>query len=260
MSDGTILDAPSVMASLTWAAQRQSPVSVSLMTEGGWHSLRSNLLRYDPQQGILQIIYPIALTTMAPPEMNVGQELGISLRRGHKKCVFVCRIVLRRLDRTDDDKPVDTLLLRALEEVRELQRRVYQRVIIPRERVIPCKLWQNGLPNREAMAWPLCTGHLANVSLGGVLLDIAGDQNPRLSVGDLVGVEIKPQSEAKTLQVEAMYRHCLVSGPMRIGLGLQFIGLEHDRPGRSSISELADFVKWARRLSNPDHSPRLDDE
>lgn len=258
MSSPSATEESPVAATLAWAAQKQSPVTVSLLTEDGWHSLRSNVLRYDVEQNVLQIVYPVAPNTMVPPEIGIGQELGIAIRRGHKKCVFVCRILLRSLDKTVDDKPVDTLMLKAPANIRELQRRVYQRVVIPPELLIPVKLWQNGLPDVDTTVWPICSGRLSNISLGGVLVDIAGDQNPQLGVGDLVGVQIR--TEPDPLVVEAHYRHCLVTTAGRIGLGLQFIGLEHDRPGLSSISQIADFVKQARRFGHPTGSAQYDAE
>lgn len=256
MTTGALLDDSSLAATLAWAAQKQSPVTVSLLADDGWHSLRSSVLRYDAAQGVIQIVYPIGPSASAPPEITTGQELGIALRRGHKKCVFVCRILLRQRDKADDGSPMDTLLLKAPKEMRELQRRVYQRVIIPPEYLIPVKLWQSGLPNRGETVWPLCSGRLANVSLGGILVDIAADQNPQLGVGDLVGIQIKPEPDAAAILLEAQYRHCLVTSAGRIGIGLQFIGLEHDRPGRTSITEIAQFVKHARQighLGSPPH-------
>ena len=260
MTTGALLDESSLAATLAWAAQKKSPLTVSLLTEDGWHSLRSSVIRNDPEKGVFQIVFPIAPASAAPPEITVGQELGIALRRGHKKCVFVSRILLRRADKTDDGEPVDTLLLKAPTQMRELQRRVYQRVVIPAEYLIPVKLWHGGLPNRGETAWPLCSGRLSNVSLGGILLDIAADQNPQLGVGDLVGVQIKPEPDAAAILVEAQYRHCLVTSPGRIGIGLQFIGLEHDRPGRTSITEIAQFVKHARQFGHVGSSNRADSD
>ncbi|RIK65726.1 MAG: hypothetical protein DCC65_12015 [Planctomycetota bacterium] len=246
MSRAATLDETSLRSILTWAAERQAPVTASLISEGRWCNLRSHVIRYDGQAHVLQIVYPISTDTMAPPEITAGEELGLSLRRGHKKCVFVCQVLMRRLDKGGDGQALDTLVVRAPRQMRELQRRVYQRVIIPEERFIATRLWQGGLPSPGEPCWPICSGRVANMSLGGMLMDIRADQNPRLGVGDVVGVEITHMPGREPLMAEAQYRHCVMTGADRIGIGLQFVGLEHERPGRTGISELAEFVRSLR--------------
>lgn len=246
MNHANTLNEQSVRSILAWAAERQSPISASLLTEGRWCILRSQLMQYDPAGHALKILYPFVAEEGRQPEITIGQELGISLRRGHKKCVFVCRVLMRQSDHSDSGQRVDCLILRAPRQMRELQRRVYQRVIIPEDRFVAVRLWQGSLPSQGEPCWPICSGRAANISLGGVLVDIRSEQNPRLGVGELVGVEITHMPSKPPLALEAQYRHCLMTGPERMGLGLQFLGLEHDRPNRTSIAELAGFVRGLR--------------
>jgi c-di-GMP-binding flagellar brake protein YcgR len=246
MTRSMVLDADSAVSILAWAAQRQMPITASLLTEGRWCNLRSHMIRYDAERNVIQIVYPISLDTGAPPEIAAGEELGISLRRGHKKCIFVSPVLMRSQDQSADGQAVDTLVVRGPAQMRELQRRVYQRVMIPQDRFIAVKLWQGGLPAADSATWPLCSGRLDNASVGGILVDIRSDQNPRLGVGDLVGVEITTAPGRAPIIAEAQYRHCVMRGPGRMGLGLQFLGLEHDLPDRTNISQIADFVRALR--------------
>jgi hypothetical protein len=48
------------------------------------------------------------------------------------------------------------------------------------------------------------------------------------------------------LMLDAQYRHCAISSPGRLGLGFQFLGLEHPQPGRATLGEMAEFVKDLR--------------
>lgn len=250
MNRGMVLDPGSAAAILSWAAERQTPITASLLTEGRWCNLRSHFVRYDIDRNLIQIVYPISVDTLAPPEIAAGEELGISLRRGHKKCIFVTTVMMRSMDKSADGQAMDTLVVRGPKEVRELQRRVYQRITVPQDRFIAVKLWQGGLPASDTSTWPLCSGRLDNVSVGGILVDIRSDQNPRLGVGDLVGVEITESPGRPPLLAEAQYRHCVLRGPGRMGVGLQFLGLEHDLPNRASISQIADFVRSLRSEAN----------
>jgi hypothetical protein len=84
---------------------------------------------------------------------------------------------------------------------------------------------------------------VSNISVGGVMVDIRADQNPRLCVGDLVGLEITVVQGRKPMLLEGQYRHCTLTGPDRIGLGMQLLGLEHEVPGRASITDVAELVR-----------------
>ncbi|MFQ5429250.1 MAG: PilZ domain-containing protein [Phycisphaerae bacterium] len=247
MNQGCLLDPPSRVALLNWGAENRVELAVSCAVDGGWASLRSRLIRFDPHQDVLQIDYPLMQADRAPAEFPIGTELGLSFRRGHKKCLFVSPVVLRRTDTDEAGGRVDTLILRAPRHVRALQRRAYQRIIIPSERFIAVKLWEGGVPRSDLPSWPICAGRVANISVGGVQVDIRTDRNPRLSTGDILGIEITVRPGTSSLLLEGRYRHCLMRDGDRLGLGFQFVGLEHERPERSSITELAEFVRSLRR-------------
>lgn len=247
MSNGKTLATSAGESVLQWAAERRILLAASLSLDGRWSNLRAQFYRYDSAQRIAQITFPIAAEGAAPAEIPSGEKIGISFRRGHKKCIFVGQVVMRKVETDPDGGVMDTLLLRVSEGMRELQRRVYRRVTVPHDRFIAVKVWEGGTPSAEQPCWPLCSGRLGNISVGGLLLEIRADQNPRLTVGDHVGVEITANVGRPALLVEAQYRHCCLLAPDRLGLGLQFIGLEHDLPGRSPIEYIADFVRTLQR-------------
>ena len=245
MSRSLTLDQDSQRSILQWAVQRQTAITISVLAEGRWCNLRSQLLRLD--RNLLQITYPFPSSESPACEISVGDELGISFRRGHKKCIFVSPVVLRRAEPDPNGTTADTLYVRVPDQIRELQRRAYQRVVVSSDRFIAVKVWQGGIPSSVEPSWPLCAGRIGNISVGGILVDIRADQNPRLALGDVVGLEITAVQGRPPLLVEVQYRHCTVTGPGRIGLGVQLLGLEHDLPGRASITEIADLVQSLMR-------------
>ncbi|MFQ5500955.1 MAG: PilZ domain-containing protein [Phycisphaerae bacterium] len=232
---------------LEWAAEKRADLVVSHAVDGGWVNLRSRFIRFDQDQNVIEITYPQAGEHQAPPEIVVGQNLGISFRRGHKKCLFVSGVAMRREEVDSSGLRFHTLVLRVPEEIRSLQRRAFQRVMIPPNDFIAVKLWEGGVPEQDSVAWPLCSGRVANISVGGVLVDIRTDQNPRLRVSDIVGVEITARPGAQPISIDGQYRHCVQEGEGRLGLGFQFLALEHSIPGRSTIMEVAEFVRSLRR-------------
>jgi len=248
-SDPSVLD-PTVHAQvLEWAVGKRCDLSVSLAVEGGWVTMRSRFLQLDCEQGVLQIAYPLAPENVPMPEIVAGNELGLSFRRGHKECIFVSRMLMRCEATEESGETIDALVLKTPQCVRALQRRAYQRVTVPAGHFIAVKLWEGGVPTARDVAWPICSGHVANASLGGILVDIREDQNPRLQVGDVVGVEITVRPGAPSISVDARYRHCVAAETGRIGLGFQFVGMEHEGADRSPIADVAGFVQRLRRLT-----------
>ena len=244
-------DAPGALtrqaAAFAWAVQHQTPIVLSVRTGDIWVALKSAFVGFDPTQRVIQVLYPQAGDQPAV-ELVPAQQVGVSFRRGHKKCIFSTIVVLRRNEPTGSGAALDTLILRCPEQMHELQRRAYERVICPPDRFIAVRLWE-GLGAGHDGSWPLCSGRVANVSVGGVQVDIRQDHNPRLSIGDRVGVEITVSPGRPPLMLDAQYRHCAISSPGRLGLGFQFLGLEHPQPERATLGEMAEFVKELQRSS-----------
>lgn len=249
MSRCSTLESQSIQTVLAWAASKEAPLTISVQCGGQWYNLRSQLKQFDETQGLLEILYPISPLGGASPEYEPGTQMGVTFRRGHKKCAFVGSVLLRRRACGSDGQPVDLLILRMPERMRELQRRSYQRITLPADRFIPVKLWQGGAPMAGETNWPLCAGKIGNISLGGLLVDIRREHNPRLSVGETVGVEIQVSPGMPPIVADGQYRHCAASGTDRMGLGVQFLGLEQELPGRSTLAQIATFVNEMRKYA-----------
>jgi c-di-GMP-binding flagellar brake protein YcgR len=249
MSRCATLESQTIKPVLSWAASKETPLSVSVQSGGLWFNLRSQIRQFDEAEGLLEILYPISPTGSACPEYVPGMSLGITFRRGHKKCAFVGTVLLRRRAAAADGAPIDVLILRMPDKMRELQRRSYQRITLPVERFVPVKLWQGGAPLDGETSWPLCAGRLGNISLGGLLVDLRREHNPRLSVGETVGVEIVTTPGQPPILADGQYRHCAMNGPDRLGLGVQFLGLEQELAGRSTLPQIAEFVSDMRKFA-----------
>lgn len=231
---------------LRWAVDRRTAVHLTSLNGEGWSVLKSNFVGFDEEQGLLLIAAPVP-EGMSRAEFRNGDSVGVSFRRGHKKCLFITTLLGRRAGSPQEHEG-EVWMMRRPDVIRELQRRAYQRATVPPDRFIGVRLWEGGLVSPGEPSWPICSGRVADASVGGIQVDVRADQNPRLSIGDVVGVEITPAPNRPPLLVEAQYRHCSISGPGRLALGFQFVGLEHDVAGRSSIEDLADFVRDLQRM------------
>lgn len=228
-----------------WAAEKLVDLVITQTVDSEWASYRSKLLGYDRNSGALLIARPEPVNDGQRESLSNDVELGVAFRRGHKKCIFLSQIAAS--SPLAADTAPGTVVLNPPNEVRSVQRRAYQRVVVPSHRFIAAKIWEGGLPSDNSVSFPISSGRLSNVSVGGVMIDIRSDQNPRLQVGDLVGVEVTQRPGMRPLLVEAQYRHCVMHSDDRLGLGFQFVGLEHDLPGRSSLEEVRQFTSAVRR-------------
>lgn len=251
-------DGSPIESVLAWAASKRVPVTVSLEQEGCWRNIRTHLVEFDANEKLLKLeLTPAAsddrdAIVLAPPGLQVsaGRLVGMTFRRGHKKCVFVTRVVvLQDAVAGESGRAAQMLVLRAPRDVKELQRRSYQRITLPSDQFVAVRLWQGGLPSKERSVGPSCSGRVGNISLGGILIDIRKEHNPRLTVGENVGVEITPRPGSALLLIEGQYRHCVITGKDRLGLGIQFLGLEQERPGCSTLAEVNAFIGDVRRFA-----------
>lgn len=234
---------------LNWAVDKQVEANVSFSNESRWHNLRTNFRRFDPEQGIMQVVVANGSNgePQSVPMPSTGEQVGVSFRRGHKKCLFLSTLMMVQAERDADGSNIETLVLRLPKQVRAIQRRAFQRVIVPEGIFIAAKIWEGGLPGSGSDSWPICSGRVSNISMGGVLVETRIDQNPRLTSGEVVGVEITTRP-GEAILLDGMYRHCVMDGQQRLGLGFHFPGIEHELPGRATIAQLSDFVARVRAM------------
>ncbi|HWL93394.1 MAG TPA: hypothetical protein VNT79_07650 [Phycisphaerae bacterium] len=238
-------EADALEAVLRWAVEKRIEANVSYSEGARWISLRTNFLQYDSENNILQLAVLREGRETGPSGSlpGPGHSVGISFRRGHRKCLFLSTLLLVQPGNGDSE----TLIVRVPKQVRSVQRRAYQRVVVPEGHFVAAKIWEGGAPQKGAVAWPVCSGKLINISMGGALVEARVDQNPRLSSGEIVGIEITARPGVSLL-FDGMFRHSVASGACHLGLGFHFPALEHETPGRSSISDLSEFINRVRGM------------
>lgn len=224
---------------LDWAVRRRESISLSMRRAAGWQVLRASFSKLDERNGRLEVTLP-ATELDGGVEIAPGEELGVSFRRGHKKCVFSTTVVEHRVSAGSDS----VLLLAVPESMREFQRRAYQREVIPAGWRIPVKLLIHGDNGTDS---PFCTGQLKDISAGGLQMELMADEHPRMAIGAPVLIEIKLARNSPPLRLDAVYRHASAGPGRHVGLGLQFVGLEASSAGRETLAALARFIAELRR-------------
>jgi c-di-GMP-binding flagellar brake protein YcgR len=221
-----------------WAASRNEALTVSLRRGTEVVLLRSAFLDVDDKHRLLRIVHPQTTDDAAPPEIVPGERIGIAFRRGHKKCVFTGTVAA--LQRGGAEQPC--VIVAMPDEVDEFQRRAYQRVVVPADRVIAVRVWQGTAGDRAFL-----TGALHDLSAGGVQIYLDGSEPPRLRPGSGLVVELPIRPGEPPLRVRAAHRHTTAMKDGRVALGVQFVGLELEPDGIRTLRAIARTVcEWRR--------------
>lgn len=220
------------------AAERQTPVVLSHRGAAGWRTFKSQFLPAGKEQSI-HVGCPGQDTTGEAGLLAEGMLLGVSFRRGHRKCMFASVVDGRRALVTADGC-VDALVLRQPEVIQMLQRRVYHRTPVPADRkiavVIRCQTTGTDADAARRPS-PSCRGLLRNISVGGMAVGVEPGTDLGLTIGQTVRAEVHLPT-ARALHVEVNYRHQTMVGN-ELQLGFQFVGLETTASGREAAERLS---------------------
>lgn len=246
MTPDGVLDADARARILEWAAGRHEAAVLSLQSNGEWVVFPSRFVSADADRGRVELAYPREDAGQAPPEITPLDPLGVSFRRGHKKCSFSTSVLERRTE--PDGEPV--LVVQMPTEMHEFQRRVFQRVAVPLSRSLHATIQPTGTQSTrpaDARSDAKLVGVVKNVSASGMLVAIGAEHATVLRLGDraLLMACLSRGTEADRL--EAVVRHVTVLPPNHVGFGFQFLGLEATRKGCESLQRLASLVEELRR-------------
>jgi hypothetical protein len=227
------------------------PTVLSLKEGATWSVHKSRFLGAVESPRRLFVERPAPAAPDAPlPDIPVGGSIGVAFRRGHKKCLFTSVVVGRGEYQLNDQMRVESLTLNWPDVVQELQRRAYYRAAVPRHKQVAAEIWQGGTVNRKkagTAVWPSYTGRLIDLSAGGLRLVLNANQNPRLNIGEPVGIEFRPDPTGPTFLLNGILRYL---GPMPDGtlaMGFQFTGLEATIDGRKVLQQLLRVVNQYQR-------------
>lgn len=220
------------------AVRRRTPVTLSHRASDGWQTIKSQLVEPVRATGQIHVESPVD----AAETLEVGTLLGVSFRRGHKKCMFAGKVEARTSIRCDG-REVSALALSNPDVIQLLQRRVYHRTPVPDSKRIEVSIHppapaSNG-GGRD------CRGLLRNVSVGGMAVAVPRDAITSLSSGQTLLATIHLPGGVP-LETEVNYRHQAIVGD-ELQLGFQFVGLETTAAGREALARLSQFSLQLQR-------------
>jgi c-di-GMP-binding flagellar brake protein YcgR len=177
------------------------------------------------------------------PELVVGQTLGVTFRRAHRKCVFETTVTGRCNYSTGRADDVPALRLEWPESVFEMQRRLYYRTPVPRDAELPVQVRvrdEDGDCETDVM---VCRGRMGDVSAGGMSVVLKNAENPRWRPETRVECKFVGASDGPAVELYGHMRYLYEMPEGGVRMGVQFVGLETDGAARSTLDEIIELTK-----------------
>jgi c-di-GMP-binding flagellar brake protein YcgR len=232
--------------SILEAVEKQTPAVLTVPVAGRWVTMKTRISRADRAAGVIALDNPAPEEGQPSPVLTPGQCVSLSFRRGHRKCMAMCMVAGIR-----DTQPDGAICLRWPEELLAVQRRAYFRAEVPEGMIVQARLWRGGRSKRRLVAvgqWPSVVGRLVDCSAGGMRMEVEADQDPGIQVGEPAAVEFSPLREVGQICLDANFRYRLEMPSGKVGLGLQFVGLESSAAGRQMLLVLGQVsAEYLRR-------------
>lgn len=225
----------------------------------GWVSFPSRFAESHVEDGVIRLDVASEESRMPAQALRVGDQVGVSFRRGRTKCLFTS-VVTAGADRCcGAPAGLARITLRWPANLQQMQRRLYERVRPPLDGAIEIVFWSHepgapGTPRTEQSrqkatvlgppAWAR-RGRVLNLSAGGI--GVLAERDEDWGPGDVFVCSFRPSSGADPLQFDVRLRHADRTSDGGWTLGFQFLGLETSSAGHCRLAQLASIVTAFRR-------------
>ncbi len=235
------------------AIEKEMPCVISRRNDVGWQVCKSHLISGDTCVGRLRLAFPHMCQGEAAPEFACGDQVGVTFRRGHKKCMFSTKVI--EVDESDGGQ----IVMEWPDAVQEMQRRVYQRAA-PVGRRVHVRFWIGGVAARaqvEESGPGIMTGVLKDLSAGGMRITVSGIDVGMFAEGESIGCAFTPKPRGETIVIDSVFRHVQMEDDGTVSVGVQFVGLETTLAGRNQLADIARVVSDFQRSETHQKRPHL---
>ncbi len=233
---------------LTEAARNHTVTTITWETAGGWVMVKTRLCGLADEGNLLIELPPAA--EPAQPAPQLGQSIGVSFRRGSRKCVFDSAVV-GQVELSRQNRQITALRVAWPDDVQELQRRLYQRTQVPRGRFIPVELWIEQAGGESAETSPQ-RGKMLDLSAGGVSIELPHENRPRWREDDRLACRFATDPDRQPIEIPARLTHYSRDSAGHVRLGLQFVGLEACDGSRQKLHRIHQMASRLRRSRHGD--------
>lgn len=229
--------------------RHHTPVVLTHRTSSGWRMFKGRFHSGNKVEGFVTVQLPPSEDVDATQAPGVGETIGVTFRLGHRKCMSSSIV---QSTRTATEGWL--ISFRWLEQLQQLQRRVFERSCPPRGAVVAVRFWmeEHGAESAQ-MERSVKHGQLEDISAGGMRIKAA--ETADVHVGATYRCVFTPRHGAPALLLDATLRHREAGDRGRISLGFQFVGLETSADGRKTLDRLARLVSQYHRSASRRNRP-----
>jgi c-di-GMP-binding flagellar brake protein YcgR len=229
------LDTVRINEVLAEASDRHVPIRLAVQAGDQWHALHSRLVAFDGRH--LLIEQPVEEGGLSPQELAPAEKVTVSVKLKHHKHIFSSTVAGLRNFQLVGGTTLSVLALCCPTAMHRLQRRAYERVAVPPNRIVRAAVWLGGRQAEPAGASPdkpVWLGQVTNISAGGFQIRTAGPPGGMLDVNDIVGVRLSFGAGEEGAFLEAQFRHAESDGQNTL-MGFQFVGLGQSAEGLKAL-------------------------
>ena len=238
------------------AIEREVPVTLTVRTDCGWTNARSRMVSVEGDHLLLSM--PEDADGAVAGGMEAATKVGLSFKLKHYKYVSTVTVAGRQAGDGGEGELLSacfpTTMLR-------MQRRAYERVPVPANRIVRASVWLSGRdaePSVTSPEHPVWSGTVTNLSAGGFQLRTTQEATRFLEVGDVVGVRVVFGAADETVYADAQFRHWEPGdgdGAPAL-MGFQFIGLAQSHEGLEVIQFLNRKIREFQNAERRSHHRR----
>ena len=237
------LQSSQVLQTITAAAERRIPVTITVRTGNRWLNLHSRLVRLCGEHFWLE--YPEAGDQAHAHQFSPAEKLGLSFKLKHHKYLFAVTVAGTEQIDTEDGQAIKVLSVCWPSRMQRLQRRAFYRADVPNGRIVRASFWPGGReaePPRACSESPVFSGNVTNISAGGFQMRTSAEAADMLDTDFVVGVRLSfGAGREVTAYADAQFRHVEPDG-RKVLIGFQFVGLAQTPEGREALQLITNCV------------------
>ena len=229
------------------AIQKKRRGVLSHHSSRGWRTFSSHFVSGSHASKTILVNTPIPPDILESAMPQSGNTLGFTFRTGHKKCLFAATVEsIGRQGRQG------RITLRWPDQIKQLQRRLYERVPLPTSTIVAVRLWRETEADQTPLeARTVCHGQLVDLSVGGMRVKVAHPD--MFEPSTVYRCVFTPKPGKPPIMAHGMVRHHEAVDHGRACIGFQFVGLEATPEGGRVLDRLARTVTQLQRIRHRNH-------
>lgn len=224
-----------------------TPVVLTHRTPAGWRMFKGRFHAGNKLDGDVSVQIPLTAEFDQACTPKPGETIGVTFRLGHRKCMSSSTILS-----VHSAEETLTITFKWMDQLQQLQRRVFERAEPPRGTVVAVRFWieepGSDLQSQERV---VKHGQMEDISAGG--MRIKAGETADVVMGATYRCVFTPRQGAPAYLLDATLRHREAGDRGRVSLGFQFVGFETSAEGRKTLERLARLVTQFHRSASRRH-------